>query len=457
VTALILGATCGCGGEPEGDGPTNLLFVVFDTTRADHLGCYGYEEHSTSPTLDRLAEEGLVLDRAYSASSLTPVSAGSFLTGTLPYRHGVRSLFVVGKQSLEGELPSLFGLLGEAGLETAAFVSAKPMGRQYALDRGFDFYDDDWSTVREQFGISRFADAPQRPGDATCDLALEWLDDSGVRPFALMVHFFDAHDSSFVPPEDFLAEHLDFDFPRGLGRNPRSFPLEGIEELQALYDAEIRFMDEQLARLLAKLEELGVRDRTLVCVLADHGECFGEHGYFTHGWLSEHELRVPIVLAGPGVPAGLRLAARARTVDLLPTVAELFGLDAPGGVDGESVLDLLAESGEGLERDVYAEVHHAPADPRGREPAMHTLVVGPWKYVHRPSSGRHELYHLVEDPEELDNRVATEPDVAGRLLARMVTQGALGGEVSLEGLSEETLRALRDLGYLGGGEDQAGD
>ncbi|MFT7669142.1 MAG: choline-sulfatase [Planctomycetota bacterium] len=450
--ALVIGITVagGCDSAQDKSKPTNLLFVVMDTTRADHLGCYGYDVRDTTPTVDALALEGLVLANTYSHSSLTPVSAGSFLSGTLPYRHGVRSLFMVGKESLSGEIPSLFGLLGSDGRATAGFVSAKPMGKQYGLNRGFDLYQDDLSATKERFEIKRFGDAPQRPGDETTDLALAWLAQNSARPFALMVHLFDAHDSSFLPPEKFLEEHLSFPFTRGLGRNPDHFPLDSVEQMLELYDAEIRFTDMQLERLIAKLEELGVRHETLIVVLADHGESFGEHGYFTHGWLSDEQLRVPLVLQGPGIAPGSRIESRVRTVDLLPTLAELFGVATPDGIDGVSVMSLVGQDDDPLEREVYAEVHHAPGDPRGREPQLYTLISGPWKYIHHPESQGHELYDLVVDPLESRNLFGEKSDLAMRLLGQLVKRGALGGGgVSLEGLSEEYIRNLQSLGYLG--------
>lgn len=446
-----------CGSEVRKEVPRNLLFVVFDTTRADHLGCYGYDRRATSPTLDRLAQQGLLVTDAYAHSSLTPVSAGSFLSGTLPYEHGVRSLFVVGKEALDAEVPSMFEMLRQSGRKTAGFVSAKPMGHQYALDRGFDHYDDDWSQIKQSFGIARFADAPQRPGDLTTDLALDWMNREGSEPFAMMVHLFDAHDSSFVPPESFLDEHLGFAYPKGLGRNPANFPAQNIEQVQDLYDAEIRFMDLQLERLIDGLRELGVEEQTLIVVLADHGESFGEHGYFTHGWLSQEQLRVPLVLRGPGVAGGSRLESRVRTVDLFPTVAELFDLAAPDGLAGLSMLELIDGAGQAELREVYAEVHHAPGDPRRREAQMFTLMDGDWKYIHRPESGRHELYQLREDPQEANNRLQAEPKLAAKFLGRLIERGALGGgEVNLEGLSPEAIRELQALGYLGKVEDSEG-
>ena len=450
LAVLSLMATAGCNGDAPTTASRNLLFVVFDTTRADHLGCYGYDGRPTSPTVDRLAREGVVLENAYSASTLTPVSAGSFLSGTLPYRHGVRSLFVVGEESLAGDVPALFELLGEGERATSAFVSAKPMGGHYGLGRGFDLYQDDLSQTLQDYGIEQFGDAPQRPGDATTDLAVEWLRENGTRPFATMVHLFDAHDMSFVPPREFLDQHLGLPIPAELGRAWDRNPLANLEELKALYDVEILFMDAQLQRLLDLLDELGVRDETLIVFLADHGESFGEHGYFSHGWLSEEQLRVPVVMAGPGLVSSTRLTERVRTVDLVPTLCELFGLDIPAGLDGSSVLGLLRGEEEDFPREVYAEVHHAPGDPRGREANMYTVIEGDWKYIHRPATKSHELYNLRLDPGESDNRFGSKPRVGARLARSLLERGALGsGGVSLEGLTAEQIRDLQALGYLG--------
>jgi arylsulfatase A-like enzyme len=443
-------ALAGCSSDaPPKAVPKNLLFVIFDTTRADHLGTYGYEKYSTSPRLDALAKEGLVLERAYAHSSLTPVSAGSFLTGTLPQRHGVRSLFNVGEESLKQDTPSLFGMLRESGRQTAGFVSAKPMGKHYGLDRGFDSYEDDLDRTRASYAIQRFSDAPQRPGDVTTDLALEWLGAHSQEPFAMLVHLFDAHDLSFVPPPSFLKDHLSFPMPAEIERRGDSFRPQSLEQLVELYDAEIRYTDLQLGRLLDKLTELGVEENTLVVVLADHGEAFGEHGYFTHGWLTEEQLRVPLVLRGPGIAAGVRIPSRVGLVDLLPSLAQAFDLPSPAGLAGQSFLELAAGA-TAEDRDIYAEVHHAPGDPRGREPEMYTMIVGDWKYIHHPTSGAHELYALGSDPGEENNQFSKQPAVAARLLERLLRCGALGGAgVNLEGLSEQQVRELQALGYLG--------
>ncbi len=449
LVALGLAALACGGSEP---GPRNLLVVLLDTTRADHLSCYGYAVQTT-PTIDALARGGVRFDGAFAQSSLTPVSAGTLLSGALPFRHGVRSLFVVGKQSMSADVASLFEMLGASGRRTAGFVSAKPMGRQYGLARGFDEYHDDLAGTKERHGIARFADAPQRPGDETTDLALTWLDVNGREPFALMVHLFDAHDPSFVPPRAFLERHLSFPWPAGVGRlvPPGAF-LElhdDLGKLVELYDAELRFMDDQVARLLARLDALGVGDDTLVAVVADHGEAFGEHGFYTHGLLYREHLHVPLILSGPGVPRGEVVDARVRLVDFLPTVAELLALGAPGAaLDGSSLVPLISGADD-AGRDVYAEVHHAAGDSRGRDTEMYSIAAEGWKYIHRPATGAHELYEVGSDSAELDNLYAPDHPRAEVLRHRIELLGAVDGVVpTTEGMSAEAIEQLRRLGYL---------
>jgi arylsulfatase A-like enzyme len=450
VAALLaLLAGCGGAGAPR---PANLLLVVLDTTRADHLSCYGHAV-PTTPELDALAARGVRFESAWAQSSLTPVSAASFLSGTWPYRTGVRSLFAVGGETLSADVPSLFERLREAGRATAGFVSAKPMGAHYGLARGFELYDDDLSGTAERYGLARFADAPQRPGDETVDRALDWLERNGERPFALMVHLFDAHDPSFVPPREFLRERLSMPVPEGLGRAnphdgwPESYRPEG---LVALYDAELAFLSRQVQRLLDALERAGATEDTLVCVVADHGEAFGEHGFWTHGILYQEQLRVPLLLAGPGVARGAVVPDTVRLVDLAPTLLECFGLDTQG-CDGVSFRARLDGSSAGAVEppEVYAEVHHAAEDRLRRETEMYSLALGPWKYIHRPVSGAHELYDLARDPLELENLFRSDHPMVKILQVRLIGRGAVDGAVpDLEGIPEAELARLRELGYL---------
>ncbi len=448
----------GCGTKSAAQGPRNLLFVLFDTTRADRLSCYGYAQ-PTTPTIDRLAAEGTRFENVWAQSSLTPVAASSLFTGTLPFRHGVRSLFDVQEAKISTAVPNLFESLRMSGRRTAGFVSAKPMGAHYGLGRGFDVYDDDLTATAQRHALQGFLDAPQRPADETADRALDWLGRHGREPFALALHFFDTHDPSFIPPRAFLEQQgnlpkIDSD---ARATNPASHgALYRREVVPVLYDAELRFMDAQLQRVLDKLDALGVRQDTLIIVVADHGEAFGERGFWTHGQLYEEQLRVPLVWNGPGIPRGRRIAERAAQVDVYPTLVEIFGLPAAKGQtvasDGRSLAGLLrGDAGAKLDGvALYAEVHHAPKDRLRRESAMYALRIKDWKYIHRPISGRHELFNLAEDPLELHNLYSAEHPMAKVLALRLEALGAVSGKgVSLEGLSEEEKARLRALGYLG--------
>jgi arylsulfatase len=447
---LALCASCAHGRE-QGS-PRNLLLVLLDTTRSDHLSCYGYGRETT-PAIDGLAQGGVRFERAFAHSSLTPVSAGALLTGALPFRHGVRSLYFVGDgQALSADVESLFELLGRSGRRTAGFVSAKPMGRHYGLARGFGEYFDDFEATKERYGIARFGDAPQRPADETTELLLEWLDEHGAESFAVLLHLFDAHDPAFVPPREFLEGRLSFALPEELGRYVSDPAMLGLvadpPRIVELYDAELAFMDGEIERVLERLAALGVRDETLVVVTADHGEAFGEHNFYTHGLLYREHLQVPLVFQGPGLPVGRVIGARARLVDVFPTLVELFGLPRPTGIqDGQSLVDWI-DGEPARDRDLYAEVHHAENDQLGREAEMYTLVRGRWKYVHRPASGRHELFDLAADPDERQNLYQAEPAVAEGLRLELEALGAFGGgAAALEELDPERVRELRELGY----------
>ncbi len=427
----------------------NLLMVAFDTTRADHLSCYGYER-TTTPAVDALAGRGLLLEQAYSASSLTSVSASTFMTGVLPPRHGVRSLFLVGQESIAPQIPTLAELLQEAGFATGGFVSAPPIGARCGLGRGFDVFDELSDHRASEPGT---VNPYQRRADVTCNLALEWLAErnGSEAPFFLWVHFFDAHDPTLVPPHEFLAREVNFEWPSAASgeatqpaARPRLTPAQRID----LYDAEIRFQDLQFERLIEALRTSGQLENTLVCFLSDHGEGLGQHGFWTHGLLYDEQLRVPWVLAGPGVPSGTRLSSRVRLVDLVPTLAELLPIDLGGqALDGASVLPLL-QGAEPHERDVYAEVRHQAEDSLGRDPEMTSLTSGPWKLIRRPF-GDDELYQLGQDRGERRNVVSKHSAVLGSLRQGLAAIGrgleSGGGESAIDA---ETRAMLKELGYL---------
>jgi arylsulfatase A-like enzyme len=453
LIALPLLLLCACGSSDDGIvRPKNLLLTIFDTTRADHLSAYGYGK-ATTPAVDALVKSGARFDQAYSQSSLTPVSAGAFLTGTWPNRHGIRSLMSVGEESLNAQVETLAERLTQAGLRSAAFVSARPMGAHYGLDRGFETYSE---VVHKEVQKSRCGNEYQRRADDTTDLALEWLGANGLDPFFLMLHYFDAHDATLAPPREFLAERVSFPLPRNIAVPCALVGLADKFRVE-LYDAEIAWMDFQFARVIERLERLGVLDETLICVIADHGEGLGQHDNWTHGWLHREQIRVPLVLSGPGVASEMVIDQPVRLIDLFPTFSELFDVELKRETyNGISLLPLLDKATESA-RIVYAEVHHDIDDFLGRDPAMFCLEQGDWKYIHRPETGQHELYHVAEDPTELKNLYTADHPQAAKLLTALQDLGVLGGDlITSEGLTADEIEALEALGYLGQ-DDEPGE
>ena len=303
----------------------NILLVTVDTLRADHVGVYGYAGAAT-PAIDALAARGVLFETAIAPAPLTGPSHASILTGLTPLRHGFRN------NSGFALAPSIRTAAEEfkaAGYRTAAFVSAFPLDRRFGFARGFDRYDDRLPRGHDP----RRPPYIERPADATTDAVLRWLAEpagsgaGGAAPWFLWVHYYDPH-APYEPPPD-LAQRF----------------------AQQPYDGEIAHVDRQLDRLLEQIDA----GRTIVLVTADHGESLGEHGEGTHGiFVYDATIRVPWVMAGPGVPVARVAATVARSIDVLPTLGDYAGLGPRSGIEGQS-LKPAAEGRRMPEAPAYAE------------------------------------------------------------------------------------------------------
>jgi len=412
----------------------SFLLLTLDTTRPDHLAPYGAEDAET-PHLQALAEAGAVFELAYAAAPVTLPAHASILTGLDPDTHGVRNN---GSHFLPEDLPTLATVLRGEGVTTAAFVSAAVLEARYGLARGFTAYDDDLAAGKPK----ELRMIAERTAEVTVDAALRWLD-GGSRsdgeprePFFLWVHLFDPH-AAYEPPSPWAERFAD---------RP--------------YDGEIAYMDAQIGRLLAHPR---IADpRTLVMALGDHGESLGEHGEASHAMLAyDSTLHVPWIVRGPGVAPGARIADPVGQIDLLPTALGLLGLDAAEKVPGLPGRNFGARlrggpgSSEGTEaaaepiapRELYAETF-VPFYTYGWA-KLRTLRRDGWKYIDAPTP---ELYHVAEDPGELDERHDVEPERATEMAARLAARTARdGGEAAaVRSLDRETREKLRSLGYLAG-------
>jgi arylsulfatase A-like enzyme/predicted Zn-dependent protease len=429
--ALALGLwaalAAGCSGVDLPPRPRNLLLVTIDTLRADRLGCYGHGEAQT-PWIDGLARRGLRFTAATTVVPLTLPAHASLMTGAFPPHHGVRDN---GGFYLEEEHVTLAEVLRDRGFRTGGFVGAFVLDSRWGIAQGFDHFFDD-------FDLTRFEDAPgmdaiQRPGGPVVDQALDWLGRDQERPFFAWVHLYDPH-TPYEAPEPFRSR----------------FPAT----LTGAYDAEIAATDAQVGRLLSALEADGRLRDTLVVVVADHGEMLGDHGEPTHGFfVYQPAVAIPLILAGPGIPAG-EVTAPVRIVDVLPTVAARLGAAAPAAVQGVDLLPLAR--GQELSLPAYSESYF----PRYHFGWSELTAVrdGRYKLIRAP---RRELYDLADDPREerdLAEHLPAEADRLERTLRRLLQEvsspTAPGGPRVVD---EETRARLEALGYLGGSRSHADD
>jgi arylsulfatase A-like enzyme len=393
--------------------------ITLDTTRADRLGCYG--ARNDTPTIDALAREGVRFETCICPAPLTLPSHCSLMTGLVPLRHGVHDN---GPERLPRDADTLAEILSRQGYETAAVTGAFVLDRQFGLNQGFASYDDQMPSDAQ---ASQFRYAERRAAQVT-DAALRWLASEHGRPAFLWVHYFDAH-APYDPP--------DYD-PTFATRTP--------------YDAEIAYVDSQLRRLLAGVEEhLG--GPTLVVLTADHGEGLGQHGEDTHGLFTYNQtMRVPLVVRfADGRHAGKVVDGPVALVDVMPSVIEWLGLQAPPLLDGVPRLagraDNTADSKP--DRPIYFE-NRFPTSAYGWA-TVDGLVVDRQKLIHAPKG---ELYDLERDPNERTNLF----DSAGQRRRQLSDRlEELVAEISARpGLSRETakvtdqdLARLQGLGYVG--------
>jgi choline-sulfatase len=396
--------------------PLNVVVITIDTLRPDHLHCYGYTKIET-PTLDRIAQSGALFENAVTQTPLTPPSHASIFTGLNPPTHKVRD---TGGFILSESTPTLASLLQQNGWDTAAFVSSAVLKKRFGFDHGFAVYDD--QMPRKGNAQEFLEDAERRAGD-TVDRALQWLDSRTGKPFLLWVHLYDPH-TPYDPPSPFREQYK--------GRP---------------YDGEIAYTDRELGRLIDALQRKSPPGRTLVAVLSDHGESLGEHGEAYHGvFLYDSTLRIVFLLSGAGVPAGVRVKAQARTIDLLPTILELAGVPAPAALEGASLVP--AFGGKNVPTAVsYAETLYPKINLGWVE--LRGVRTNEWKYIRAPKP---ELYDLVRDPHETHNVLAEHPAEVRQLERQFRAAVRVPGQETVEttSMSQRTMAQLKSLGYLAG-------
>lgn len=440
--------------HPASSSHPNVLVILIDTLRPDRLGVYGYAR-DTSPVIDGLARRGTVFEQAYAPSSWTWPSTASLLTGQAPPEHGLESA-----QScfLSDELTTLAEALRSRGLATVGFSANPLVSSARNFDQGFE-------TFREY--------RRTRAAEMLPDIE-EWLRANGDRRFFMYLHWFDPHGP--YEPDETLAEGLLLPAPegyyRGVCRETLERKLRGEPHdpelltrftpyVSALYDGEVATVDHATGRLLGLLEELGLDGRTIVVLTSDHGEEFLEHGLNGHGkQLYEESVRVPLILAGPGIPQGERVAGAVAMLHLAPTLVRLAGGGA-GSEDRELAgPDLLQEARSPTNPPLFFSVMPGrwPDASSGAAPPvaeLRAMRAGRWQLIWAPAEeGRADdlvrLFDLERDPRAREDvapangpRVREMQDAVTSWLERCAGRrptGLAGGA--------ETLELLRQLGYF---------
>jgi arylsulfatase A-like enzyme len=449
------GAVPGCRRPLRGNG-RNVLLVTIETTRADHVGAYGYARETT-PRFDAWSAGGVLFEQHSSVSPRTNPSVASILTARYPHEHGTRSILL----PLERECRSLGEIFRDAGYRTAGIQTHPRLVSASGFGQGFDEYLDD------------FRGHPR--ADQSLGLAWEWIESAsrGRRPWFLWVHVMDPH-WPYEPPESWASRFGPPDpRPQRLYEDLRAkrrrigqvifrneMPPDEVAAFVNLYDAEIRFTDEELGRLLGRLERAGLSEKTAVCVTADHGESLGEHDYFfEHGDLgTEPEIRVPLAIALPGaIPAAVRVPWTTRSIDIAPTLLDLAGLPAEGTFRGSSLAPYW-NGGTVEDRPCFGETDrslHEENDRReveGVAGKRRWVRLGPYKLVHVPRRDGPPERHLFDvraDFAESRDLFETEAEVAG-LLGRMLDAWLAedAGFLRPTRISPELYETLRSLGYV---------
>ncbi len=460
VLLVLVGACCEApAASPATATSPNILFIMVDTVRADHVGCYGYAK-PTTPAIDRLASGGVRLDQMIASSSWTMPSLMSMFTSLHPSQHGATSY----RARLRPGIATLAALLSHAGYQTAGFSSNPTAHSKFGFGRGFDLYDD--FTVMLAADLNLFDDFGEQRGyrEAASSpvvnrLALDWLrrywDRS--RPFFLFALYFDPH-ADYTPPPPYDTMFCPGYTGSENGQNmyvrpPASFTPEARERIRALYDGEIRCTDDHIGVLLRESAALGALDNTVTILVSDHGEEFWDHGGILHGQtLYDEVVRVPCIFHWPGhLAAGKVLAEQASHVDILPTLLAAASIAVPPYCAGRDLLPMLRG-------DVAASVREARMETGLDVRHLIGVRTPQAKLLHDLTADRREWYDLRSDPAEAGDLVSAGRPAPGAEAASLDQFRALVAKAREDHPAPETqpdlppalLKALQAHGYLHG-------
>jgi arylsulfatase A-like enzyme/tetratricopeptide (TPR) repeat protein len=409
----------------------NVVLISIDTCRADFLSCYGYQLQTT-PNIDKLAQNGILFENAYTTVPFTLPAHCSMLTGTVPGYHGVldNQGYRLGEDNI-----TLAETLSDNGYTTAAFISSFILDSQFGLAQGFDSYEDEFENEQNPIGVV------ERTGDETTRHVIEWLEEKRGKKNFIFLHYYDPH-LNYEPPEPFDSKFVNYAVA---GKSKQE------QDRRNAYAGEIAFTDYCIGQVIDKLKELGMYEKSLIIVTSDHGEGLGEHRENTHGYfIYQSTIKVPLVFILPGGPKAKRINSPVSIIDIPSTVFSLLGIESPNMSQGKDLTPYFKGGRQPYpDRHIYCQ-SLGPTVYIGN--SLLGVVNDRYKYI---QTTRPELYELTNDPEELTNLVDKESNRA-RIMKDKLTQileetvrkdAALGAKSTID---EESRKRLETLGYIGG-------
>ncbi len=413
---IMITAMCGCSPDTPQKKIKNVLLISMDTTRADHLSCYGFDK-KTTPAIDAFADEAVLFKNAFSTNPITMPAHSSMLTGTIPPYHGVHTNYnyVLGQSNV-----TLAEILKENGFKTSAIVSTFVLDSQFGLDQGFDTYNDTFETTLNTMGIN------ERGGGEASRIAMEWMEKNSDDSFFLFLHYYDPH-KEYAPPEPFSSE----------------FSTD-------LYSGEIAYTDYSISKVIKHLKTLKIYDSTLIIITGDHGEMLGEHKEKTHGYyIYRSAINVPLIIRIPGQEKPKKVDDVVSLIDITPTVCSLLGIPPLPQHKGMDLSPyLLKDNFLNPGRNVFSE-SMTPSEFGAN--SLLGVTTQKLKYL---ETTKPELYDLEKDPREIDNIVQKEPDNAKHMeiVLKQIIEDQLRQDTSdsKADLDEESIKRLESLGYIAG-------
>ncbi len=397
----------------------NILIITLDTTRADHLGSYGYKNGST-PNLDKLANDGLRFENCYTSVPLTLPSHSNIFTGKYSIGHGVRNN---GRYVLRNSEKTMAEYLGEKGYNTYAVIASFVLQSKFGLAQGFDVYDDsvDNGDINKTFKSENDAKEIYKKFN-------NWFEDNSGSKFFAWVHFYDPH-TPYIPHEKIE---------------------EGKEKnLVKLYDGELSYVDKYVGKIVDKLKEKNIYDETLIVIVGDHGEAFGEHEeYASHMvFCYEANLKVPLIFHNKKLIKNSKVVhEKVDTIDIMPTIIDLTGCDGEGDIQGESLESLFYGGNPKKGRSFYIESMYGKEELNWAP--LTGIIDGDFKYISLPKS---ELYNIKKDPLEKDNLFRKKGTLVRELdkkLRKLILKYSAKDGDSKRDLGKEDIEHLKSLGYI---------